>query len=130
MASCAGGMRDRALAAQFVEAPSLAVSFIPESGGEAACVKVRAARAVLVDDAFVRESGTPELIELRQSAHGHVLQYHCQQVVRIGRAAGQVDDRLAGNHGIDAHCARGIRIRRGDSTPGSARTHGNDGRGL
>jgi hypothetical protein len=58
----------------------MAVPFISERGRESSCVKVRPPRAVLVDDALVREPRAAELIQFRQSAHGHVLQNHGQQV--------------------------------------------------
>ena len=59
----AGGVGDRAFAAEFVKAPALAMAFIAERAGEAAGVEVRAARAVLVDHTLVGEFRTAEFVE-------------------------------------------------------------------
>lgn len=91
----------------------IAPAFIAEGHRESSSVKVRAPRAVFVDDALVSKSRPAILIQLRQLAHRDVFQDHREQVIRIGRAARQIDDRLSGNDGIDAHRPRWIRIGRG-----------------
>ena len=58
MPRCASGVRHRPLAAQFVEAPALAMSFIAECKRESSCIEVRAPRAILVDHSVVGEFRT------------------------------------------------------------------------
>src|SRR5271166_5890295 len=105
----ASGVRHRPLAAEFVQAVSLAMAFVAKRGGEPASVKVSAARAVLMNHAVVGKARTAELIQFGQSSHGYVLQNHGQQVVGIWRAARQINNWFSGNYGIDADRARGIR---------------------
>src|SRR5579864_1448063 len=126
----AGGMRHWALAAELVKAPALAVTFIAKGGGKAARVEVGAPGAVLMNNAVVGELWPVVLIEFRETSHRHVLKNHCKQVVGIGRAAGKIDDRLAGDYRVDAHRSGGIRVGRWNSPPGGAGSHGDDGRGL
>src|SRR5271169_91959 len=117
MAGGAGGVSDRSLAAELVEAPALAVPFVAERGRKPASIKVRPPRAILVDHALVGELRTVELIQLRQPAHSDVFQNQRQQVVRIGRAAGQVHDRFARHDVIDAYRARRIWAGRRHAAP-------------
>ena len=72
MARGTGGMSNRPLAAQFVEAPALAVAFVAECGGKPASVKVRAARAIFVNHTLVSELRAANIVQFRQLAHGHV----------------------------------------------------------
>src|ERR1022692_392542 len=95
-----GGMSNWPLAAHLVKAPALAVAFVAERSGKSAGIKVRAPRTIFVNHSLVRELRTANVVQLRQFAHGDVFQNHAQQVVRIGRAPGEVDDRLAGDDGI------------------------------
>src|SRR5208282_2124091 len=113
----AGGVSDRPLAAELVEAPALAVSFIAERGRKPAGIKVRSPRTIFVDHALIGERRAVELVQLRQPAHGDVFQNQSQQVVRIGRATGQVHDRFARHHVIDAYRARGIWVGRRHAAP-------------
>ena len=69
-------MSHGSLAAEFVEAPALAVTFIAESSGESAGVEMSAAGTVLMDHTVVGELGPVELVERRQLAHGDVLENH------------------------------------------------------
>ena len=91
----AARVRRRALAAHLVQALALAVPLVAELLHEAAGVEVRAARAVLVDGAAVGEGRPALLVERRQRAERDVLQRRAEEDVRVGRAAGQRDDRLA-----------------------------------
>src|ERR1019366_1254964 len=70
----AGGVGHWPLAAQLVQAVSLAVSLIAERRREPSGVEVGASRAVLVDHTLIRESRTAILIELWQAPHGYVFQ--------------------------------------------------------
>src|SRR5208337_3279189 len=126
MAGGTRGMCDGPLAAHFVQAPALAMAFVAEGGGKAAGVKMGATRAIFVNDALVGELGTIYLVQLRQLAHGDVLQNHTHQVVRIGRATGKVDDWFAGDDGIDTNRACGVGIGGGHTAPGRAGTDGDD----
>lgn len=101
-------MSDRAFAAEFVQAPTFAVALITEGPGEAPGVKVGATGAVFMDDSVVGELWSSEFVEHRQFAHRDVLENHGQKVVRIGRAAREIHDRLAGNDRIDANRAVGF----------------------
>ena len=125
-----GRVSYRSLAAEFVQAISLAMSFVAERRGESSCIKVSAPRAAFVDDAVVGEFRTAELIQFRQATHGDVFQNHGQQVLGIGRAARKIDDWFSRNHGIDADRARGIGIGGRNSAPGCARAYGDHGRSL
>src|SRR5579864_2017992 len=98
------------LATEFVEAPAFAMAVVAEGRGEASGIEVRAARAVLVDHSVIAELRTVEFIHLRQATHRHVFQNHREQVVWIGRASGEIDNRLAGNHRVDTNGACGIWI--------------------
>jgi hypothetical protein len=103
-------MCDRALAAEFVKAPSFPVTFITEGMRETAGVEVGATGAVLVDHAIVGELWASVLVERRQFTHGHVLKHHRKEVVRIGRASRKIDDGLSGNDGVDANGTGGVRV--------------------
>src|SRR5579862_1745255 len=105
----AGRVRNRSFAAQFVEAIPLPVIFITKGCGKPAGIEVGTTRTVFMDGAVISELGTIKLIQRRESSHGYVFQYHRQQVVRIWRATGQIDERLAGDDGIDSHRAGRIR---------------------
>ena len=64
------GVGFRPLAAQFVEAVALAVSFIAELDGETPGIEVRTTLAVLVDQARVSEFRPTELIDGGQRTEG------------------------------------------------------------
>ena len=55
-------MGNRTFAAQFEEAIAFAMTGIAELSGEAACIEMRAARAVVVDQAVIGELGTLEIV--------------------------------------------------------------------
>ena len=101
------GVGFRPLAAELVEAVALAVALVAELHGEAAGIEVRAAFAVLVNQARVGEHRPAELIHRRQLAEGEEVHHGGQEVVRIGRATGNGDHRLA------EHLARRWRHRSG-----------------
>src|SRR5271166_1118346 len=98
LAGGAGGVRDRSFATELVEAPAFAMAFVAECQCIAAGVEVCAARAVVMNHALVGEFGAAEFVERRKLAHSDVLENYGQQVIRVGRATGQIDDRLAGEH--------------------------------
>src|SRR6266481_5815271 len=110
----------RTFASKFVEAPSLAMPLITERRRKPAGVEMGAAWAVFMNDAVIGELGTIEFIERGQFAHRDVLENNRQQVVRVGRTAGQIHDRLARHNRIHAHRAGGIGIRGWNSSPGGA----------
>jgi hypothetical protein len=123
-------MSDRAFAAELVQAPALAVALIAEGPSEASGVKAGATGTVFVDDSVVGELWPSEFVERRQFAHRDVLENHGQKVVRIGRAAREIHDRLAGDDRIDANRAGGIRIGRRNSSPRRAGTNRDHSRSL
>src|SRR5271166_2054011 len=114
----ARGVSNRPFAAEFVEAPAFAMSLIAKCSSKSAGIEMRPPRAVLMDHPVIGKLRAAELIQFWQPPHRHVLQNYRQQVVRIGRTAWKVYDRLSRDHRIHTHRARGIRIRRRHSSPG------------
>src|SRR5581483_11262189 len=90
MASRASGMGNWSLAAQLVQTPPLAVTFITKRCGKAPRIKVCPPRAILVDHTIVGELGPTILVECGKFAHGHVFENDREQVVRVGRTARKV----------------------------------------
>src|SRR6202035_3444793 len=86
----AGSMGDRTFAAELVETPTLAVSFVAERSRKPPGVEVRSPWTAFVDHAIIGELRTTILIQLRQLAHGDVFENNCKKVVRIGRTTGKV----------------------------------------
>mgnify|MGYP006269655135 CR=1 FL=1 len=114
----ARGVCARAAAAHLVQAPTLPRPVVVPALDELPGVEVRPARAVLVDGAGVGETGSPLVVERGQGPQGGELQHRAEQVVGVGRAAGQRHDRLphqdlrhalgAGRIGLgDGHAAEG-----------------------
>ena len=99
-------MRDRTLASEPVQAVALTVPFVAELFREASRIEVRAARAVLVDDAVVCEFRPLLVVELRKSSGLRELKDGAEENVRVGRTAGDVDDRLVFDDGVDADGAK------------------------
>src|SRR5512146_1413320 len=85
----------RTLAAQLVQAVALAVTLVAEFHGKASGIEVRTALAVLVDEARVGELGTAFFIHIGQLAEGQEVHHGGKEVVRVGRAAGDVGDHFA-----------------------------------
>ena len=106
---------------------SPAVSPRRRSAARSGRVEVGAARAVVVDDPAVGELGAALVVELGQRPEGGVLQHRAEQVVGVGRAAWDGDDRLALQD-----VARRPRRRWGsgrggrDAAPGGAGADGDD----
>src|SRR5512140_1405760 len=90
----AGSVGPGSLAACLVEAIPVPVPLVAEPFDEPAGVEVRTARAILVDGARVRESGPPEAVEGGQDPVGRVLEHRPEEIVRIGGASREADDRL------------------------------------
>src|SRR5581483_2123361 len=101
------------------------MSVIPKCRGESAGIKMGAPRTVLVNHAVIGKLGAPELIHGGQSPHGDVLQHNREQVVRIWRASGEIDDRFSGDDRVNSYRAGGIWIGGWNSSPRCARTDGN-----
>src|SRR5579871_1463332 len=103
-------MRYRPLAAELVQTPAFAMSFISECEGEPASIEMRATGAVLVNHTVVCKFWTVQAVHLRQSPHRDVLEHNGQQVVGIWRTSWQIDDGLTRNNRINSNRTRRIRI--------------------
>src|ERR1700758_1617341 len=79
VASRTGSVRHWPFAAQFVQAPALAVAFVAERCREAPGIEVGATRAVLMNHSIVSELRTSEFVERRQFTHRDVLKHHGQK---------------------------------------------------
>ncbi len=108
-------MGNRTFAAELEEAIAFAMTGVAELSGESSGIEMRAARAVVVDQAIIGELGTLEVVAGRQFTHHGKLEHHAQKRVRIRRATRNIDDRLVG----DDRDPR--RSRRWDSDPPRAR---------
>lgn len=80
------------LAAQMVEAPALTVALVTELLGKTPCVEVRTTLAVFMDQALIGKQWALLAIQRRQLAVGDVVSNRGEEVVGIGRAAGNIDD--------------------------------------
>jgi hypothetical protein len=83
-----------------------------------------------MDQAAIGEFRPALLVERRQRAEGDELQHRAEEVVGIGRAAGNIDDGLARQHFGDADCARWVGPAGGDAAPGRAGADGDDRHGA
>jgi hypothetical protein len=130
------GVGFRTLAAELVEAVALAVAAVAEFHGEAPGVEVGAALAVFMDQARVGKLGTAQLVEFRQLAEGEEMHHGGEEVVGVGRAAGNGHHRLAEDFGHTRGAGRagiGAGNRgngRGHAAPGGAGADGDHGRGI
>ncbi len=122
--------RRRALAAHLVQTPAFAMPFVAPLGDESAGVVVRAALALIVNDAAVGEQRPVVLIERGQIVEGQVMHQHRRRIGRIVRAAGHVDH-LDPGHGL-LNAQRAGRIGLGADQPAVERAgaHGDGGRGV
>src|ERR1019366_1509143 len=120
----------RTLAAHLIQTPSFAVALVAVLLYEAAGIKVRSSRALIMNVAIKRELRTPLLIEFRQRAGFGKLQDYPEQRVGIGWTSRDVYDRFLWQEIGDADRARWIRIGRGNPSPGSAGADGDYGRNL
>ncbi len=75
-------MGNRTFAAEFEEAIAFAMVGIAKLSGEAARIKMRAAWAVVMDQAIIGELGTLQIIQCRQFAHHGKLEHHAQKRIR------------------------------------------------
>src|SRR5689334_11395291 len=91
-------VRRRAFATELVEAVAVLVAVVSKLFGEAAGIEVRAARAVLVNRLTVGKLRSTLVVERRQRAVGRVLEHGAEEVIGVGRAAWNVDHRLALQH--------------------------------
>src|SRR5208282_3494468 len=118
------------LAAHLIQTPAFAVAVVAVLLYEAAGIKVRSARALVMNVAIKRELETPLLIEFRQRAGFGKLQDYPEQRVGIGWTSRDVYDRLLRQQIGDADRTRWIRIGRRNPSPGCAGTDGDYGRSL
>jgi hypothetical protein len=90
------GVGFRPFATDFVETEPLAVTEIAEFQGETAGIEVWTPLAVFVDQSAIGESRPVLRVQFRRFAEGQQIENGGQEIVGIGRATGNVDDRLAG----------------------------------
>ncbi len=85
----------RPLAAQVIETPALTVALVTKLFGETAGIEVRTALAVFVDEPLIGKQRPLLGIERRQLAVGDVVGDRGEEVVGVGRAARDIDNRRA-----------------------------------
>src|SRR5512143_678498 len=110
----AGGVGPGPLAARLVEAVPVPVPLIAEPFDEPAGIEVRTTRAILVDGARVREGGPPEAVEGGQGPVRRILEHRPEEIVRVGGASRETDDRLPLENPWDPHGAGRVRVGRRD----------------
>ena len=118
------------LAAQLVQAIALAMALVAEFQGEAAGVEMGAAFAVFMDQTGIGEFGPALVVHRRQLAEGQEVDHGGQEVIGVGRTAGDGDHRLGGQDLGHAGGAGRIGRRGRHAAPGRAGADGDHRRGT
>jgi hypothetical protein len=91
------GVGGWSLAAEFVEAIAQGVAGVAVGLRESSGVEMRTPLAVLVNPAAVSELGPAKRVQLRQTFEREIVEDRGEEVVRVGRAARDIDDWSVGH---------------------------------
>ncbi|SRN45904.1 Uncharacterised protein [Shigella flexneri] len=110
-----------------VQAPAFAVAFITELFGKTTSIEVRATFAVFVNQTAIGEGRTVFVIQFRRFAVSDDVRNGREEVVRVRRAARNIDNGFAWQNFLQADCASWVNSSCGNTAPRGAGTNSDNG---